>query len=52
MFPDSFIQIQNSASLYGKLRVTRKDPGTVMPWFDGVFIKPSPYGAIADGGVQ
>ena len=47
MVPHSLIQIQDFAGLYGKLRITRKDPATILPWLNGIFIEPAPYGAIA-----
>jgi hypothetical protein len=45
--PYSFIEIQDSPGFLGKLRITRKYPGTITPRTDGILVKPSPYGAVA-----
>ena len=48
MVPHSFIEIKDSTCLYGKLGITGEYPGAIMPRLNGVFMKPSPYGAVAN----
>ena len=48
--PDSFIEIQDSSGFAGKLGITRKDPRPIPPGANGIFMKPAPDGAVADGG--
>ena len=47
-FPTSLVQVQDSSGLDLEVRVARKDPAAVLPWSDGVFVQPSPDGAVAD----
>ncbi len=41
--PLAMIQVQDSCRLQFKLRVPREYPTTILPWFNDVFIEPSPY---------
>ena len=50
--PLPFIKIQDSPGFLGKLRITRKYPGTIPPWTNGIFMKPSPYSAVTDRGCK
>jgi len=42
--PFSLIQIQDRPCLVGKLRITRKNPATILPRLDGITAQPSPDG--------
>lgn len=48
MVPNSFIEVKDSTSFFGELGITGKNPRTITPRFDGIFMKPSPYSTIAD----
>lgn len=50
--PYPFIEIQDSPGFLGKLRITGKYPGTIPPGTNGILMKPSPYGAVTDGGCE
>jgi hypothetical protein len=50
--PETLVEIQEPASLLFKVRVSRKDPTTVLPWTDGVLVEPAPYRGVAEGGRQ
>jgi hypothetical protein len=50
--PYPFIEIQDSPSFHGKLRITGKYPGTIPPGTNGIIMKPSPYGAVTDRGCE
>src|SRR5512136_1201577 len=47
--PNLLVEVQDSSCFLGKLRVSGKHPGTVLPGFDGIFVKPAPYRATAEG---
>ncbi len=51
-FPDPFIEIENSTGFCGEVWIARKDPAAVLPRTDGIFIQPTPDGAVTDGGHQ
>ena len=48
MIPYSFIQVKESTCLNGKLGITGEYPRAILPRLNGIFMKPSPYGAIAN----
>ena len=50
--PDTFIKIQDAACFRGEFWIARKYPGAVLPRADRVRMKPTPDGAVADGGDQ
>lgn len=49
-FPYSVIQVQYTDSLWQEVRVSGKDPTTVLPRFNGIAAEPAPYGGTADLG--
>jgi len=50
--PEALIEIQEPASLLFEVRVSGKDPTTVLPRTDGVLVEPAPYSSVAEGGCQ
>lgn len=50
--PNAMIQVQDTAGLGCKQRVSRKNPAAVSPRTDSVLVEPAPDGALADGGYQ
>src|SRR3989338_1931121 len=46
--PGSFIEIKNPPGFYCKLWIARKYPAPMLPRTDGVFMEPTPDGAVAD----
>jgi hypothetical protein len=50
--PETLVEIQEPASLVLEVRVSRKDPTTVLPRTDGVLVEPAPYSRVAEGGRQ
>ena len=48
--PDSFVEIENPSGFYCKLWIARKYPAPMLPRTDGVFMEPTPDGAVADRG--
>lgn len=44
------IKIEDLSSFESELGIPGKDPGSMLPGPDGVFIEPSPYRATTDGG--
>ena len=46
--PNLLVKIEDLSSLESELGIPRKDPGSMLPRPDGIFIEPSPYGATAD----
>lgn len=48
--PDAVVQVENAASLLGEVGVSGKDPATMPPGTNGVFVEPSPDSGIADRG--
>ena len=49
-FPAPGIEVEDVASLDGKLRIAGKDPRPVLPWPDRVLVQPSPDGLVTDAG--
>jgi len=47
--PTPLIKIEDLSSFESELGIPWKDPGSMLPGPDGIFIEPSPYGATADG---
>ena len=47
--PNLLIKIEDLSSFESELGITGKNPGSMLPGPDGIFIEPSPYGATADG---
>ena len=47
-FPDAMVQIKNRACLDSKIRITRKDPASVLPRAKGVATEPAPQCRPAD----
>jgi hypothetical protein len=45
----TLIKIEDLSSFESELRIPGKDPGSMLPRSDGLFMEPSPYGATADG---
>jgi hypothetical protein len=50
--PEALIEIQEPARLLCEVRVSGKDPTTVLPRTDGVLVEPAPYRGVAEGGCQ
>lgn len=50
--PLSGVQVENAASLEGKLRISREDPAPMLPRADRILIEPAPHRRAADGGDQ
>jgi hypothetical protein len=50
--PEALVEIQEPASLLFEVRVSRKDPTTVLPRTDSVLVEPAPYRGVAEGGCQ
>ena len=46
--PQALVQIQNHSSLFGKLRIARKDPATMTPRTNRIRRQPAPNGCPAD----
>lgn len=51
-FPLTGLEIQNPSGSLFKFRISWKDPSSMCPRADGVFVKPSPNCRVADGGNQ
>ena len=47
--PDLLIKIEDLSSFETELGIPGKDPGSMLPGPDGIFIEPSPYGAATNG---
>jgi hypothetical protein len=47
--PDALVQIQEAPGLAFEIRVSRKDPGAVLPRMDRVLVEPSSDGGITEG---
>lgn len=47
-FPQALVQIQNHSSLFGKLRIARKNPATMTPRANRIRRQPAPNGCPAD----
>jgi len=47
--PQALIKIQDTPCFESELWVTWKDPAAMLPRTDGVGVKPTPHGAVADG---
>jgi hypothetical protein len=47
--PNLLVKIEDLSSFQSELGIPGKDPGSMLPGPDGIFIEPSPYGATADG---
>lgn len=47
--PDPFIKIKNSAGFDREKRIPWKNPGSMLPGTDSIFIEPSPYRTVTDG---
>ncbi len=43
-FPNSLVQIQYTPGFMLKLRISWKYPTTILPWFDSIFMQPTPDG--------
>lgn len=52
VFPGALVEIQNASRFAGELRISRKDPSTVLPRPDGIRVQPSPHRNVADGSHQ
>lgn len=52
LFPNPFVQIEDTTGFCGELRIARKDPAAVLPGTNGILVQPAPHGAVADGGHQ
>ncbi len=50
--PDALVEVQQACGFGSELRVTGKNPTTVKPRSDGIFMQPAPKSAIADFGHQ
>jgi hypothetical protein len=48
--PNPLIEVKDSPSFGGKLRISGKNPGTMLPRLDGVLMQPAPHGTIANCG--
>ena len=46
--PSPFVQVENTAGLNSKMRISREDPTTMLPWPDCILVQPSPYRRTAD----
>ena len=46
--PAPFVQVQDTPGLGLELRIARKYPATMLPGADGIFMQPTPHGAVAD----
>lgn len=47
--PNPFIEIKNPSGFDREERIPGENPRSMLPRTDGVFIEPSPYGALTDG---
>ena len=47
--PDALIKIQDPRCLFTKIRIARKNPASILPWFYGIGIEPSPNSRTTDG---
>lgn len=50
--PHLLVQIEDGTGFLSELGVARKNPGSVLPGADGIFVEPPPHGAATDGGDQ
>lgn len=44
------VEVENPSRFGREFGVAGEDPGSVLPRADGVFMKPAPYGLVAEGG--
>jgi len=42
--PDALVKVEDASRFEGKLGISRKDPTTMVPRSDGIFMEPAPDG--------
>jgi len=48
-FPDALVKVEDASRFEGKLGISRKDPTTMVPRSDGIFMEPAPDGGFTNG---
>ena len=50
--PGASVQVKDTPSFFGELRIAREYPVLIPPWLDGVGVEDAPDGAVADRSTQ
>lgn len=46
--PNPLVQVENTSRFFSKVRISREDPTTMLPWSNGILVQPPPYRRAAD----